>query len=179
LLVVTGPPGAGKSTVAAALVGRLDPSALVEGDAFFAFLRSGAIEPWRRESREQNTTVTAASGAAAGRFVAGGLHTVFDGIVGPWFLDEFLAATGLDSLDYVILLPTLDCCVHRVATRANHGFADEAATRHMHDQFARSEIDERHVLRSTGEDVAAVAGLIVAARHDGRLTYAPATSGGR
>ena len=46
LLVVTGPPGAGKSTVAARLVERRSPSALVEGDAFFAFLRRGRIDPW-------------------------------------------------------------------------------------------------------------------------------------
>jgi energy-coupling factor transporter ATP-binding protein EcfA2 len=39
LLVVTGPPGAGKSTVAAVLAGRFPESALVEVDAFFGFLR--------------------------------------------------------------------------------------------------------------------------------------------
>lgn len=46
LLIVTGPPGAGKSTAAALLAERYDPSALVEGDVFHAFLRCGAIEPW-------------------------------------------------------------------------------------------------------------------------------------
>jgi cytidylate kinase len=52
-LIVTGPPGAGKSTVARALATRFDRSALVEGDAFFAFVASGAIPPWLPESQDQ------------------------------------------------------------------------------------------------------------------------------
>lgn len=50
LLVVTGPPGAGKSSVARILADSFDQSVLVEGDAFFAFLARGAIEPWLPES---------------------------------------------------------------------------------------------------------------------------------
>ena len=42
LVVVTGPPGAGKSTVARALADSFEPSVLVAGDAFFAFLARGA-----------------------------------------------------------------------------------------------------------------------------------------
>lgn len=46
LLVVTGPPGAGKSSVARILADAADQSVLIEGDAFFGFLARGAIEPW-------------------------------------------------------------------------------------------------------------------------------------
>jgi hypothetical protein len=70
LLVVTGPPGAGKSIVARIVAPHFDPSVLVDGDAFFGFVECGFIEPWLAGSHEQNDVVVHAA-AAAGRFTAG------------------------------------------------------------------------------------------------------------
>ena len=61
LLVISGPPGSGKSTVAKLLAARFDPSVLVEGDAFFGFLARGAVPPWLPESNRQNHVVTEAA----------------------------------------------------------------------------------------------------------------------
>ncbi len=172
LLVVTGPPGAGKSSVAGVLADAAHRSALIEGDAFFGFLASGAIEPWLPGSNDQNTVVTRAAASAAGAFAMGGYMTVYDGVVGPWFLPSFGAATGLDRLDYAILLPSVEVCVQRVATRRDHGFNDEPATRKMHAEFVRARVDDRHVLRSPLGDATAVAELIESAREARELTHA-------
>jgi cytidylate kinase len=171
LLVVTGPPGAGKSTVSSLLAHRAARSVLVEGDAFFGFLAAGAVAPWLAESAEQNTTVTRAAAAAAGRFAADGYTTVYDGVVGPWFLPVFAAATGLDALDYVLLLPSVERCVTRVGARRDHAFDDEAATRKMHHELARAPIDGRHVLVDPPDHPDAVADLVTRHRRDGSLTY--------
>ena len=96
VIVVTGPPGAGKSTVAEQLADLLHPSALVTGDDFFGFLRNGAISPWRAEAHEQNIAVTEAAAAASGR-MAGHCDVVYDGVVGPWFIEIFSAAAGLTA----------------------------------------------------------------------------------
>jgi cytidylate kinase len=151
VIVVTGPPGAGKSTVAAHLVDLLDPSALVAGDDFFAFLRNGAISPWLPAARDQNTVVIEAAAAATGR-LTGWADVVYDGILGPWFLDTFLGAAGLESLHYAILLPPLEECLDRVQTRTGHGFTDPDAARHMWDEFAQADIDSRHVIVGHGTD---------------------------
>jgi hypothetical protein len=95
---------------------------------------------------------------------------VYDGVVGPWLLPTFAAATGLERLDYAVLLPSVEVCVQRVATRPDHGFTDEAATRKMHAEFVRAGVDE-HVLLDPPGDVTAVAGLIESAREAGELTH--------
>ena len=161
---MTGPPGAGKSTVATGLSAIRAPSVLIEGDEFFGFLRAGRIEPWLAASDRQNEVVTEAAGAATGQFVVGGFWTVYDGVIGPWFLPRFLEASGLKRTHYVVLLPPVETCVARVADRVGHGFSDEPATRHMHDQFERAQLLDRFVLRdavATPDDlVDAIADLI-------------------
>lgn len=171
LLVVTGPPGAGKSSVARRVASTASPSVLVEGDAFFGFLASGAIDPWLPESNEQNIVVTRAAARAAGQFALGGFTTIYDGVVGPWFLPTFGAASGLDRLDYVILLPTVEVCVERVDTRLRHGFKDEPATRKMHAEFANASIGANHVLRDPSGNADEVAALVQAAADRGDLRY--------
>jgi uridine kinase len=50
LIVVTGPPGAGKTTAARGLSGLFERSALVAGDDFFAFIDQGYVAPWTGEA---------------------------------------------------------------------------------------------------------------------------------
>jgi predicted ABC-type ATPase len=171
LIVVTGPAGAGKSSVAQILVDRFDPSVLVEGDEFFRFLRHGAIEPWLREANRQNEVVTRAAATAAGRYADGGYTTVYDGVVGAWFLPTFLEATQLDQLDYVVLLPTLERCLDRVRTRTDHGFRDEDATRHIHGTFVRADIAPRHVMADPSNDARVTASEIIQGLRAGRFRY--------
>lgn len=171
--MVTGPPGAGKSTVAKMLADRLPVSVVVAGDAFFGFLASGMIEPWLPESRNQNEIVATAASAATRAFVIGGYRTVFDGVLGPWSLPLFTAALrpGIGPVDYAILLPPVEVCVERVASRIDHGFRDEPATRKMHHEFAAAltSFPDRHVFGQPADDAEVVTDAIEAAAAAGSL----------
>ena len=144
---------------------------LVEGDEFFRFLASGPIEPWLPGSNDQNTIVTQAAAAATGRFVRGGYRAVYDGVIGPWILSSFLEATGLERLDYLILLPSADRCVKQVGQRIGHGFTNEPATRKMHAEFAHAEIPERHTLQEPPTSVDETVLVVLAAQDRGDLPY--------
>lgn len=170
LLIVTGPPGAGKSSVADCLVRQLTPSILVAGDAFFSFLAEGAIQPWLPESDAQNGVVTEAAAAATGRF-ATDYETVYDGVLGPWFLETFVRSTGLATIDYVILLPRITTCLERVRSRSGHGFTDLEATLKMHHEFSDAEVDERYVLREPAGTPDEIAEAVISARQRGTLGY--------
>ena len=175
LVVVTGPPGAGKSSVSEHLVDRHTPSALVPGDAFFAMIRQGYILPWLPQSYHQNQVIIEAAGAAAGR-LAGICFVVYDGVVGPWSLPSFGQAAGVPELHYVVLMPPLDVCLERVRSRVDHGFRDLSVTRDMHEQFARARADTRHLVTEPEETPAGLAELIALQLGSGRFRYSPSWS---
>ena len=171
IVVVTGPPGAGKSAVAAALVTSFDPGALVEGDAFFGFLRAGAVAPWLPAAHEQNEAVIRAAAAAAGRLSAW-CTVVYDGVVGAWFLPAFVGAAGVARLHYAVLLPPAEVCLERVATRPGHDFTDVDAARHLHADFARTRSVAGHVVSTDpDEDAAVVASRVLSRVRDGSLVW--------
>lgn len=92
MIIITGAPGIGKTTVAALLAktSDLDKSVHIRTDDFYHYLSKGAIPPYLPESNEQNRVVIEAFLAAAKRFVGGGYDVIVDGIVGPWFLAPWL-----------------------------------------------------------------------------------------
>jgi energy-coupling factor transporter ATP-binding protein EcfA2 len=160
LLVVTGPPGAGKSTVARLVSAGFPRSVVVAGDAFFAFLDQGAVLPWLPGSEQQNDVVTEAAALAAGRFARETYMVVYDGVVGPWYLPRFAEWTRAAPVHYVILLPDAATCRQRVRDRVGHGFADLDAADDLHRQFAAARVNPRHVLAPPPHEPEGTAALI-------------------
>ncbi len=78
VLVLTGPPGSGKSTVGGLVAGRFATAAHVESDWFWTTIVGGHVPPWLAEADAQNRTILKAF-AAAGELARGGYTVVVDG----------------------------------------------------------------------------------------------------
>lgn len=171
LVVLTGSPGSGKTTVAPLLADRHEPSACLSLDWFFAARRRGALEPWRAEAHEQNRTVLEAAAAAAATFAAGGWCTVGEGIVYPFMLDLFAHACTARRvpLHYAVLRAPIAVVQRRVVDRRaepQHAGAlgDTEVVDDLWSQFERQDTHERHLV-----DAAELEPAEVAAEIDRRL----------
>jgi broad-specificity NMP kinase len=151
LLLLTGSPGCGKTTVAPLVADRHDPSACLDLDWFFAKLRRGAIEPWREEAHRQNRVVLHGAAEAVASFAEGGYFTVGEGILYPFMLDLFAAACeprGI-AMHYAVLRAPIDLVQQRVQDRRiepEHvgALADAAVVGDLWTQFENHGVEERH-----------------------------------
>lgn len=158
--LLTGPPGAGKTTVAALLaadVGR--PTVNLTTDTFYRSIATGFVPPYLAGSQRQNETVAAAIVGAVSAYVRGGYDVLVDGVVGPWFLPPFRAAAARESWDlaYVVLRPDLDVTLARATGRADAELRDPDAVRSMHAAFADLADLEPHARDTGAEEPAATA----------------------
>jgi chloramphenicol 3-O-phosphotransferase len=139
IVIVSGPPGSGKSAVADALCERYDRTVHLETDDLYGSIRMGFISPWKPESDRQNRMISRAAARAATAF-AQELYAVFiDGVIGPHLLPEYLSElrpAGM-PVHFVVLQPSVDEIVRRGLTREDTVRVPEALLRQGHANFER------------------------------------------
>lgn len=171
VLIVTGPPDVGKSTIAEMLATRAEHGVHLESDCFFDFIRSGYIEPWRPESHHQNEIVMGVAALAAGAYADAGYLAVIDGIVSPrWFfrpLRDTLRASG-HRVAYLVLRAPLAVCAERARARES-GLRASPAIEQLWNDFADLGDLERHVMENDRKAASEVADQATQVLQDGDL----------
>lgn len=140
VLIVSGPPAAGKTTVSREIAARFERGVHLHTDLFFDAIRSGWVEPWLPAAHEQNVVVLTAAAEAARVYAEGGYFVVIDGVVLRWALDLYREVLGRGGIEpgFVALMPDLEVVLERGPRRAREREAAETVYRDVYRQFAES-----------------------------------------
>lgn len=168
ILILTGPPGSGKTTTALALAEQPgSPKVHLHSDDFWHFIKNGAIPPYLPEVDEQNAVVMDVLAGVAERFAKSGYFVVVDGIIGPWFLQPFKAVAP--SLHYVLLRPPLEEAILRCQKRGGNTLTDPVPITALHQQFSALNQFEQNILSTDGQTRQQTLQMVIAAIEDGKF----------
>jgi len=121
LVILSGPPNAGKSSTAEALCQRYDRMLHIEVAVLRDFLRMGRLRPWDEspEGRRQRALLIASACDMARRFLDAGYGVVIDDIVTPDELPAYREALAgcRATAHFVVLQPPLDLLLERERAR--------------------------------------------------------------
>lgn len=129
IVILTGPPGAGKSTVGRLLAKQVERAVVVPVDDIREWVVQGISHPvdWTDETERQFQLAEAAACAAAAIYSDAGFLVVMDHCRGLERWDEMVAAHLPGRVVHRFgLFPNLESNLHRNATRSNKAFDTSA-----------------------------------------------------
>jgi guanylate kinase len=142
ICLITGPAGAGKSTVSHALAEKFEKSAVINADDLQKMIVGGRVKlyPWDEKVEKQLFLRTQNACILANNFLESGYSVIIDCIVGKTHLKQFRDFFHNRKIKVFLLLPTHEALLKRFDERGKN---DELRrrTQELHEKF-KSRKDE-------------------------------------
>lgn len=158
VIVINGPPGAGKSSVADALIERFDRMLLIEVDPLRYLVKAGFRLPWAgdQQAREQLELAVRNACALARESIAMRYSVIIVDVVLPWqaaLYRELLAPLAPETPTHLVtLLPSLEVALQRDAPRGADSIPDRVRAVHAEISAAIVEGILRGAILDTSHD---------------------------
>ncbi|MBS1526511.1 MAG: AAA family ATPase [Bacteroidetes bacterium] len=157
IVLLSGPPGAGKTTVAKELVKISQGSvAYIEGDKFWSFFVKG----WEGAGTRTNfRTIMRSVTATAIPYALNGYETIVDFSIPPRFLETALKMANFREvpLHYAVIRPDQHICARRASSREEGPIKDYA---HLEEFYASFDPVQKYIIYDNEGDAATIAGHI-------------------
>jgi len=151
--LITGPAGAGKSSVSKLLATKFSRSAVVDVDHLRDMVFGGYVNPWpyTEETAIQTTLGVKNACDIANNFLAQGFTVFIDGVFGRKDFELYTKFLAEKDIKVFLLLPSLDALLARFDNRGPNEELRER-TKELHEKFStRKNESFWHVINSSNQ----------------------------
>jgi adenylate kinase family enzyme len=152
LTIITGPPGAGKSTITKLLAGSMENSARVSTDDMRDLILNGRASPNDPDWKRQLMTGAKNSSIVAKNFFKDGFNVFLDDVVCTREIYEIYSnLLKKEKPIFILLLPSKECVIKRDLTRGKNAMKQRAV--YVYDRFLEFIKEEKSLIRIDTTDM--------------------------